>query len=113
MTGLLMRAQWRSIACALLALLAGCGVGIAGAAVRVTIADLVFSPADITVKAGDTVEWVNNDFVDHTATAKNGAWDVMIPAGKSAHLKMTKVGTFTYFCRVHPDMVGTIRVTNN
>jgi plastocyanin len=37
----------------------------------------------------------------------------MIPAGKSAHLKMTKVGTFTYFCRVHPDMVGTIRVTND
>lgn len=108
-----MLTQWRSTAFGLLALLAGCGVGMAGAAVRVTIADLAFSPADITVKAGETVEWVNNDFVDHTATAKNGDWDVMIPAGKSAHQKMTKVGTFTYFCRVHPDMIGTIHVVND
>jgi plastocyanin len=108
-----MRTQWRSITFGLLMLLAGCDVGMAGAAVRVTIADLAFSPGDITVKAGDTVEWVNNDFVDHTATAKNGDWDIMIPAGKSVQRKITKVGTFTYFCRVHPDMVGTIRVTND
>lgn len=108
-----MRTQWRSAAFGLLALLAGSTAGLAGAVVRVAITDLTFSPAGITVKAGDTVEWVNNDFVDHTATAKNGDWDVAIPAGQSASQKMTKVGTFTYFCRVHPDMIGTIHVVND
>jgi plastocyanin len=31
--------------------------------------DLVFNPADITVRVGDTIEWANADFIDHTATA--------------------------------------------
>ena len=42
---------------------------------RITIHDLVFSPAEVSAKVGDTIEWVNSDFVDHTATAKGGTWD--------------------------------------
>jgi plastocyanin len=59
---------------------------------------------------GDTVEWSNGDFVDHTATDKGGAWDVAIPADKSAQLKLTSPGTFAYYCKVHPGMTGTIHV---
>jgi plastocyanin len=97
----------------LLLQISGAHVGIAGEVVQVKINDLTFSPADITVKAGDTVEWVNNDFVDHTATATGNDWDVMIAAGQSARQEMTKTGTIKYFCRAHPDMTGTVHVVND
>ncbi len=61
-------------------------------------------------KVGDTIEWVNGDFVDHTATDKAGAWDVAIAAGKAAQLSLTTAGTFSYFCKIHPGMTGTINV---
>ena len=41
----------------------------------VTIDGASFSPADLTVKAGDTIVWVNKDLLAHTATAKGGAFD--------------------------------------
>jgi plastocyanin len=82
----------------------------AGEVVRVTINDLVFSPAEVRAKVGDTIEWENGDFVDHTATDKAGAWDVAIAAGKSAQLPLTTAGTFAYFCKIHPGMTGTINV---
>jgi plastocyanin len=82
----------------------------AGEAVRVTITNLAFSPAKIDVKAGDTVEWVNEDFIDHTATGQDDSWDVAIPAGKSARRQFAQAGSFAYYCRVHPGMTGTINV---
>ncbi|MBY0561666.1 plastocyanin/azurin family copper-binding protein [Hyphomicrobium sp.] len=83
----------------------------AGEIVQVKISDLAFVPAEITVNVGDTVEWVNEDFIDHTATAKSGEWDVMVPAGKSGQVQLDHAATITYFCRVHPGMTGTIRVS--
>jgi plastocyanin len=82
----------------------------AGEVVRVTINDLAFSPAEVRAKVGDTIEWVNGDFVDHTATAKDGTWDVAIAAGKSAQLPLSTAGTFAYYCKVHPGMTGSIHV---
>ena len=83
---------------------------VAGEVVRVAINDLAFSPADITAKVGDTIEWVNGDFVDHTATDQVGAWDVTITAGKTAQLALTTAGTFVYYCKFHPGMTGSIHV---
>jgi plastocyanin len=78
--------------------------------VRITIHDLVFSPAEVSAKVGDTIEWVNSDFVDHTATAKDGTWDVAVGAGKSAQFKLVQPGTVAYYCKIHPNMTGTIHV---
>ncbi len=89
---------------------AGARSALAETLVQVKITDLAFSPPEITVHAGDKVEWVNDDFLDHTATATGQDWDVDIAANKSASLQMTKTGTFEYFCRVHPNMTGKIIV---
>ena len=35
---------------------------------------------DVSARVGDTIEWTNNDFVVHTATARNKDWDVTISA---------------------------------
>ena len=78
--------------------------------VQVVIDKATFGDAPAGIKVGDTIEWINTDIFDHTVTAKNGAWDVIIPAGKKARVVMKKIGTFDYFCKYHPNMTGTLKV---
>lgn len=73
--------------------------------------DLVISPADMSAKVGDTIEWINKDVFAHTATAKkNGDFDVMLPPQKSATFVLKKAGTIDYYCRYHPNMKATLKV---
>ena len=78
--------------------------------IQVTIDGLIFSPAEITAKMGDTVVWRNKDIVAHTATVRGG-FDVMIEPDKSASLVLTKAGIVDYYCRFHPNMTGRITIT--
>jgi hypothetical protein len=59
--------------------------------------------------AGETIRWINNDTMDHSATV-SGAWDVLVHAHASATLKMDRAGTFHFFCRFHPNMTGQVTV---
>jgi len=52
---------------------------LAAETIRVTIDKLKFSPAQVSAHVGDTIEWVSNDFVAHTATARNKDWDIKHP----------------------------------
>lgn len=79
-----------------------------GETFRVTIDKLVYEPAQVTAKVGDTIEWVNKDILAHTATSKN--WDVMIGPKQTARLVLSKAGSFDYFCRFHPNMKGRVVV---
>ena len=78
--------------------------------ITVTIEDLEFSPTAIEAKAGTTIEWVNKDLFDHTATV-DGAWDILIPAGATVSHVVGADDTVEYYCRFHPNMTGTITVT--
>jgi len=78
--------------------------------IQIAINDVAFAKAKVEAKVGDTIEWVNNDIVDHTATVKGG-WDVEIAAGKKGHIVLKKAGTFAYYCRFHPNMKATLVVT--
>ena len=78
--------------------------------IPVTIKGLVFLPAQTHAKVGDTIEWINQDFVAHTATARSGDWDVMIAANQSASQVLGKAGIVDYYCRFHPNMHGTITI---
>jgi plastocyanin len=76
----------------------------------VTIDAARFSPADLTVKAGDTIVWVNKDLLAHTATAKDAAFDSkVIQPGRSWRLVAKRKGGFAYTCAFHP-MNGTLTV---
>ncbi|TPL00225.1 MULTISPECIES: cupredoxin family copper-binding protein [unclassified Mesorhizobium] len=77
--------------------------------IEVTIDKLVFSPASIQAKVGDTIEWTNNDILAHTATVKGG-WDVMIPPKSKGKVMLKAAGAVDYFCRFHPNMKGHIEV---
>lgn len=75
--------------------------------VTVVVDKLAFAPTEIEVKVGDTIEWVNNDIFDHTATVRGG-WDVEIPAGARAWLKIERAEAVEFYCRYHPNMTGRI-----
>jgi len=92
-------------------LLAGARFASAGEPASVVIADLEFKPSVITVRIGDTVTWINKDIVEHTATSSDGAFDVATPKAKPARWRAQKAGDFAYYCRLHPNMTGVIRVT--
>jgi plastocyanin len=79
------------------------------ATMEVTVEKLMFKPAEITVAVGDTIRWVNNDVMAHTATG-NGGMDVIIPPQQSASIVVTMGGTTDYYCRFHPNMRGRIVV---
>jgi len=82
----------------------------AGERTRIVINDLDFAPSTVTVHVGDTVEWINRDIVEHTATARDGAFDIATPRGRPASARMKAVGRMEYYCRLHPNMVGVINV---
>jgi plastocyanin len=79
--------------------------------VQVTIDKATFADVKGTLTVGDTIEWINKDVVDHTATARNKDWDVVIPVGKTVRLILKKAGTVDYYCRYHPNMTGTLVIS--
>ena len=81
--------------------------------VQVTIQNLVFSPAEVSAKVGDTIEWINKDAFLHTATARDGSFDSSIPPNKTATLAVQKAGEIAYYCRFHPNMTGQLKVGAN
>lgn len=78
--------------------------------VKVDVSKMVFSPSKITVHVGDTIEWTNSDFVDHTATEKNGKWEVMLPVKGKGTTILKDIGKIEYYCKFHPNMKGQIEV---
>jgi plastocyanin len=78
--------------------------------IQVKIEKLTFVPSQVTAHVGDTIEWVSDDFVAHTATARNGAWDVMIAPSATASIVLKADGTVDYYCRFHPNMTGQIAI---
>lgn len=82
-----------------------------GRVTRVGMASMRFSPAQIRIKAGDTVEWVNDDEVPHTATARDQGWDSgMMQKGQTWRRTFDAPGRYPYFCQVHPFMKGVVVV---
>jgi plastocyanin len=80
---------------------------------KVSIANMSFSPADITVKKGATVTWTNNDSITHTVTADSGnTFDSgNLEPGKTFSHTFNDTGTFAYHCNIHPNMTGKVTVT--
>jgi len=78
--------------------------------VRILMENLVLRPADTRAKVGDTVEWINDDMVAHTATARSGDFDVIVPSKRTASFVLLKVGTVEYYSRFHPIMKGRLRI---
>jgi plastocyanin len=78
--------------------------------IQVKIDKLAFAPQQVSAHVGDTIQWVNADFIAHTATARDGAWDVMIPPNATKSVVLKAEGAVDYYCKLHPNMTGRISV---
>ena len=85
------------------------------AAGSVTMQNISFQPATTQVKVGDTVTWTNDEAVGHDVTADDGSFKSGpsggLQQGDTFKHKFDKAGTFAYKCTVHPNMTGTVQVT--
>lgn len=78
-------------------------------ATPVSIINLSFNPAEITVSTGTAVTWTNDDSVPHTVTSTDGIFDsgIFDPGGRFSWT-FDQPGTFPYICQLHPQMQGTV-----
>lgn len=76
----------------------------------VSLINMSFQPAELTVKVGDTVTFTNNDTVAHNVTFSSFSSKLLQPGDNFAHIFKTK-GTYGYKCTIHPKvMAGTVIV---
>jgi plastocyanin len=96
----------------LLGLLAGAAVMAAPAAdTAVKIDNFTFAPQRVTVKAGTTVTWTNQDDIPHTVTSATKAFrSKALDTDDKFSFTFTTAGVYEYFCSLHPHMTGTIVV---
>lgn len=76
---------------------------------QVNIQGFAFSPAELTVKVGTTVKWVNMDPANHQIKSSLFGSKVL-STGQSHEFTFKTVGTYNYSCSIHPTMTGTIIV---
>ena len=91
-------------------LLGAIAVPAQAATIQITMENLVFAPAEVSAKVGDTIEWINRDVFAHTATARNGDFDVTMPPKKTVTSVLKKAGAIEYYCRYHPNMKATLTI---
>ena len=73
----------------------------------VIIKKFKFIPAALEVKPGDTIIWVNQDIVPHTATALDKSWDTgEIASEGSKEMIVAKAQSLSYYCVFHPIMTA-------
>lgn len=77
----------------------------------VDIVDFDYDPKTITVNAGDSIEFVNEDDAAHTATADDSSFDTdTLNKGDKSTIKFDKPGSYAYYCRFHAFMKATVEV---
>jgi len=103
-----------ALALPLLLLFAGCTGTPAPVKADVVIAHNHFLPENITVQAGASLVWRNDDNVTHTVTgddAQGGVSSELLPNLGVYRVTFTRAGTFGYHCTPHPWMQGNVTVT--
>jgi plastocyanin len=94
------------------------GGGSAGGGTQVSMKNIQFDPKDITVKAGKTITFTNDESIPHDVHKQSGPGDDFssggdggMQQGDSFELKLDQPGKYEYVCHVHaPGMTGTITV---
>ena len=81
-------------------------------AYQVDIRNFAFAPNKLIVPAGARVVWTNRDDEPHTVTSAGAGFAASpgLDSSESYGVIFAKPGTYTYYCSIHPMMVGTIIV---
>lgn len=96
---------------ALIAAMSGISVARAEAPNAVVIKNFMFSPMELTVKAGSTVTWKNLDGEPHTVVNDAGMFrSAALDQNDTYQFKFDRPGVYKVFCGIHPNMKETITV---
>lgn len=77
----------------------------------VSVADMRFTPASLTVGLGSPVTWTYPDAMAHTSTSTQGFWNSGAKSGGDTFTHtFDGAGSYPYQCTIHPSMRGTVRV---
>jgi plastocyanin len=78
---------------------------------EVFIQGMAFTPASITITAGTTITWTNKDAIGHTVTSNTNLFNSgTLSTGGTFSFTFAKAGTYSYYCSIHPSMVGSVIV---
>ena len=78
---------------------------------EVKVDNFSFGPATLTVPSNTTVTWVNRDDVPHVIASDEGKFkSKALDTDEKYSFTFTKTGTYSYYCSIHPKMVGKIVV---
>jgi plastocyanin len=90
-----------------------CLIALPAAAAEVSIDNFAFTPAEITIKAGDSVTWTNRDDIPHTITDAGRPPAFRSPAldtDDKVVFTFPTPGIYRYFCSLHPHMQASVIV---
>ncbi len=80
-------------------------------AARVVIRQVAFQQREVRIRAGQTVEWINQDPTVHTVTGDDGSWGSdLLTEGKRFTHRFDKPGRYAYHCLPHPMMTAVVVV---
>jgi plastocyanin len=83
----------------------------ASSAPEITIDNFMFTPATLTVKVGTPITWTNHDDIPHTVVSDDKTFKSRaLDTDEKFTFAPTKPGTYSYFCSIHPKMVGKVVV---
>lgn len=93
----------------LLALPLAAGPAAAAPAVhKVVIDKMRFGPLSANLRSGDVILWINRDLFRHSATARDGRFNLDLPPKASGRTVIKRRGAAPFFCKYHPGMKGVI-----
>ncbi|WP_184063319.1 MULTISPECIES: cupredoxin family copper-binding protein [unclassified Paraburkholderia] len=77
----------------------------------IVIKNFMFSPMELTIKAGTTVTWKNLDGEPHSVVNDAGLFrSAALDQDDTYQFKFDKPGVYKIFCGIHPNMKATITV---
>ena len=94
----------------LAALLPSAPAAAAPRSYAVVIDKMKYGPLPAGAKVGDTIVWDNRDMFRHTATARDGSFNVDLVSGAKGKTVLRKAGAIAFTCKYHPGMNGVLQV---
>ena len=89
------------------------GVGATSPAALVVVEDVYYWTDTVKVTAGDVVEWVNRDIIDHTVSfegRKGRRLSGKLKAKGTYAVRFDSAGVYQYYCDPHPTMRAVVLV---
>ena len=78
--------------------------------VQIAIDNFTFAPAELTLKVGDSVTWINHDDIPHTVVSAGKFRSKPMDTDDKYTFTFSSAGDYKYFCSLHPHMTGMIKV---